>query len=275
MSIRGSMTVHETATVDAAGAIPLFAKLKSVLRTGPQDRGSIALVTPDPPRETAHDRRGPAIHLGRLRILNLYAGIGGNRRLWEGHDITAVERDARVAAVYRSFFPTDAVVVGDAHEYLRQNYGRFDFIWSSPPCQSHSRLRHAGSFWKRGPEPIYPDLRLYEEILFLKHRARCRWVIENVIPFYKPLLPGTVIQRHLFWSNFSISKRQFEPDGIKGANVAALQATHGFELSMHRLKDKRLALKNCVRPELGLHVLQEALRDAGPSELVSIRSEVN
>ena len=26
-----------------------------------------------------------------MRILNAYAGIGGNRRLWAGHNVTAVE----------------------------------------------------------------------------------------------------------------------------------------------------------------------------------------
>ena len=74
-----------------------------------------------------------------MKILNLYAGVGGNRKLWGGeHDITAVELDAQIAEVYADLYPNDTVIVGDAHEYLLENYMDFDFIWSSPPCPSHS-----------------------------------------------------------------------------------------------------------------------------------------
>ena len=76
-------------------------------------------------------------------ILNLYAGIGGNRHLWPDGGIVAVERDPKIAAEYARRFPADEVVVGDAHEYLKENDARFDFIWASPPCPTHSR------FWYR------------------------------------------------------------------------------------------------------------------------------
>ena len=37
------------------------------------------------------------------KILNLYAGIGGNRKLWgDEHEITAVEYDEATADVYTS-----------------------------------------------------------------------------------------------------------------------------------------------------------------------------
>ena len=85
-----------------------------------------------------------ALPLGRflMKILNLYAGIGGNRKLWgDNHKITAVELRPEIAAIYQDFFPNDRVIVGDAHQYLQEHYAEFDFIWSSPPCQSHSKLR--------------------------------------------------------------------------------------------------------------------------------------
>jgi len=54
-----------------------------------------------------------------MKILNLYAGIGGNRKLWgDEHEITAVEMEEDIAAAYRHFFPKDKVIVGDAHQYL-------------------------------------------------------------------------------------------------------------------------------------------------------------
>ncbi len=94
-----------------------------------------------------------------MKILNLYAGIGGNRKLWgDGHEITAVENNAKIAAVYQDFFPNDKVIVGDAHEYLLEHYEEFDFIWSSPPCPTHSRINFSnGGRWK----VKYPDMKLY------------------------------------------------------------------------------------------------------------------
>jgi DNA (cytosine-5)-methyltransferase 1 len=64
-----------------------------------------------------------------MKILNLYAGIGGNRKLWEGHEITAVEINPKIAEVYKTLFPEDEVVVGDAHQYLLDHFREFDFIW--------------------------------------------------------------------------------------------------------------------------------------------------
>lgn len=72
-----------------------------------------------------------------MKILNLYAGIGGNRKLWEDCEVTAVELDPDIAGVYRKLYPDDTVIVGCAHEYLEKHFREFDFIWSSPPCPSH------------------------------------------------------------------------------------------------------------------------------------------
>ena len=104
----------------------------------------------------------------KMKILNLYAGIGGNRKLWgDEHEITAVENVPEIAKIYQDFFPKDKVIITDAHEYLLQHFKEFDFIWSSPPCPSHSRVR------KITIHPtIYPDMKLYGEILLLKHYFR-------------------------------------------------------------------------------------------------------
>ena len=57
-----------------------------------------------------------------MRILNLYAGIGGNRTLWNDHDITAVENDSEIAKAYSDRFHQDEVIVGDAHQYLLKHF---------------------------------------------------------------------------------------------------------------------------------------------------------
>lgn len=40
-----------------------------------------------------------------MKILNLYAGIGGNRKLWGNeHDITAIEYDENIAKFIKRIF---------------------------------------------------------------------------------------------------------------------------------------------------------------------------
>ena len=195
-----------------------------------------------------------------MKILNLYAGIGGNRKLWgDEHEIVAVENDFDILNVYEDLFPEDTILQLDAHEYLLNNFDKFDFIWSSPPCQTHSSFRQNICVRYRGTEPKYPDMRLYQEILFLQANFKGKWVVENVKPYYKPLIePTVVLQRHYFWSNFEITDVEFKKDKIRTAQIPQLQELHGFDLSGYKLKNKRQILRNCVLPELGKHILDQA-----------------
>ena len=141
-----------------------------------------------------------------MKILNLYAGIGGNRQKWGNeHDITAVEFDQKIAAKYKELYPNDTVIVGDAHQYLLDHYNEFDFIWSSPPCQTHSRANY---FINYITESRYPDMKLWQEIIFLKSFAKkIKWTVENVISYYEYFIkPTAEIGRHYIWSNFYIPK---------------------------------------------------------------------
>ena len=119
-----------------------------------------------------------------MKVLNLYAGIGGNRKLWEDVEVTAVEINSDIATIYKDFYPNDEIIIGDAHKYLLENYNKYDFIWSSPPCQSHSSFRQNICVRYRNTKPEYPDMKMYQEILFLEYNAKCNWVVENVKPYY-------------------------------------------------------------------------------------------
>ncbi len=195
-----------------------------------------------------------------MKILNLYCGIGGNRKLWGNeHKVTAVEIDPEIAKVYQDLFPKDKVIVGDAHEYLIEHYKEFDFIWSSPPCPSHSDIRrcavHAGQ-----TKAIYPEMSLYQEIIFLKHFAKGKWVVENVKPYYEPLIHATEIERHLFWSNFII--RGFNTADTRVHNeINGESVIYGFDLKKYKVKEKRKLIRNMVNPHLGLHILKEAQKE--------------
>jgi DNA (cytosine-5)-methyltransferase 1 len=140
-----------------------------------------------------------------MKILNLYACLGGNRYKWnevkEDIEVTAVEWDEELASLYQERFPNDKVIVADAHQYLLDHYKEFDFIWSSPPCPTHSRLVQSN---KNKIKMKFPDMKLYEEVLFLKHLYEGKYVIENVIPYYEPLIPAQKRHRHLYWTNFNL-----------------------------------------------------------------------
>lgn len=209
----------------------------------------------------------------KIKVLNLYAGIGGNRKLWPDDEIevVAVEWDSDIAKIYKHFFPKDNIVVCDAHKYLLDYYEEFDFIWSSPPCPTHSNTNH---FLNAQGVKRYPDMDLYQEIIFLKHFFKGVWVVENVIPYYKPLVKGYQSERHYFWSNFNITKRKKDL-GItitnsrastrrtKEQHLSMLEKHHGFNLSSLEIADTKKIeyLSNCVRPGLGLHIFKCAFKE--------------
>ena len=209
-----------------------------------------------------------------IKVLNLYAGIGGNRKLWKDVKVTAVEINPDIAKVYQQLFPQDTVIVADAHTYLLEHYTEFDFIWGSPPCQSHSRCNH---FLKGQGIIRYPDMKLYEEIILLQTHAKCTWVIENVKSYYKPLIQPQIVGRHYFWSNFPITDMEIDYDIgtmnrqaskesqrkaiIREAQIPELIDLHGLNLMDIKIKNKRQVLRNCVIPKLGLHVFQCAFKD--------------
>ena len=197
-----------------------------------------------------------------MKILNLYAGIGGNRKLWKDCEVTAVENNGQIAKIYSDHFPKDKMYIDDAHQFLLRNYKYFDFIWSSPPCPTHSqlgRLRVLSESKKTGAylsKAKYPNMKLYEEIILLKHFFKGKYCVENVIAYYEPLIKPTTLQRHHLWSNFFISEKGFNADNIDSGKVADWERELGFDLSKYSGVDKRLALRNCVRPEMGLHILR-------------------
>ncbi|MFL0711650.1 MAG: DNA cytosine methyltransferase [Microcella pacifica] len=201
-----------------------------------------------------------------MRILNLYAGIGGNRALWgEEHDVVAVEHDPLIAGAYQQLWPGDTMVVGDAHEFLIAHHAEFDFIWSSPPCQSHTRMQNM-RVRGYGEAPRYPDGRLFEEVVFMRNWSTTPYVIENVIPYYSQWIPGAQkIERHLYWASFTIEPySETGHENLRRVQIPELQAMHGIDLTGIRLPNKRQVLRNCVSPRVGLHILDSFLGRAQP-----------
>lgn len=197
-----------------------------------------------------------------MKILNLYAGVGGNRARWgDDHEVTAVEFDPEIAAVYQELYPRDRVVVGDALAYLVEHFNEYDLIWVSPPCPTHGQYRYNVGVRAKGYAPVLPDMTsLYGVIVFLQHHADNLWVVENVVPYYQPLIEPTVrLQRHLVWSNFPIPERKFAAKKVRSKNKISDYDDLGVDLSGTKIKNKRQVLRNMVDPELGAHILASAL----------------
>jgi DNA (cytosine-5)-methyltransferase 1 len=207
--------------------------------------------------------------MNKYKILNLYACLGGNRYKWDevadNLEITAVELDPEAARLYKERFPKDEVIVADAHQYLLDHYKEFDFIWSSPPCPSHSRARYWNSSnYDTTTEPIYPDLKLYEEILFLQHYFKTgKYVVENVIPYYEPLIQAQKRGRHLYWTNFLLPNDLNDRRVQVGAGADELNRLCGFHnYDFKKYNGTQSVIKmarNLVDYEAGKTILETAL----------------
>jgi DNA (cytosine-5)-methyltransferase 1 len=202
-----------------------------------------------------------------MKILNLYACLGGNRYKWDevaNIEVTAVEWDEELARLYKERFPNDKVIVADAHQYLLDHYKEFDFIWSSPPCPSHSRVRFSQKN-RENCDAVYPDLKLYEEIIFLDNYFDGKYVVENVIPYYDPLIPAKKRGRHLYWTNFLLPSDIGERDGSgiisKAKNeVDVLCKFHDYDFHKYKGKQRKDKIaRNLVDYAAGKTILEIVL----------------
>lgn len=197
-----------------------------------------------------------------MKVLNLYACLGGNRYKWTDCEVTAVELDPEAAKLYQERFPQDKVIVADAHQYLLDHFQEFDFIWSSPPCPSHSRVRVSQKS-RENFKFIYPDLKLYEEIIFLDNFFKGKYVVENVIPYYEPLIPAKKRGRHLYWTNFNLpndlGERKSLNNMIEKGNIKELSDFHDYDFRKYKgTQSVTKMARNLVDYEAGLTILNTA-----------------
>ena len=200
-----------------------------------------------------------------MKVLNLFAGLGGNRKYWDdvarekgvSIEVTAVEFDPEIAKAYAKRYPNDNVIVGDAWDYAAKNYLDFDFIWASPPCQTHSRLNIANNIRNDRTKRL-PDFRLYELIVYLKYFCKKAFVVENVVPFYEPLIrPTAEIGRHYFWANFDLFF--LSNDKFRVIEKVKIGDFKDLDLSEFNITNKRQAIRNEVDYEIGKKIFERYL----------------
>jgi DNA (cytosine-5)-methyltransferase 1 len=207
-----------------------------------------------------------------VKVLNLYACLGGNRYKWDevaqeaGIDmqVVSVEWDEELARLYQERFPNDKVIVADAHRYLLDHYKEFDFIWSSPPCPSHSRIRFGQANSDRDNyNAVYPDMTLYQEIIFLENYFKGGYVVENVIPFYEPLIEAKKRGRHLYWTNFNLPSDlngRPQPKGFIETGSKPNEIFHEIDLSSYKGKQRTDKIaRNLVDYEVGRTIFETYL----------------
>ncbi len=192
-----------------------------------------------------------------MKVLNLYACLGGNRYLWTDCEVTAVELDPELARMYKERFPNDTVIIADAHQYLLDHYKEFDFIWTSPPCPTHSRSRFARH---ESTVTEYPDMKLYQEIIFLDNYFEGKYCVENVIPFYEPLIAAKKRGRHLYWTNFNLPSTLSNRSGnfMEGKDEMNNWCKfHNIDLTSYKGEQSKIKVaRNLVDYEAGLTIFQ-------------------
>ena len=217
-----------------------------------------------------------------MKVLNLYACLGGNRYKWDNCEVTAVELDPHLASMYKERFPQDTVLVEDAHEYLKNHYQEYDFIWTSPPCPTHSKIRYTQKN-TAGFKPVFPNMLLYEEIIFLQHHFIGKYVVENVKPYYEPLIEPQIRNRHYYWCNFTLPENigrkeaKGKSSGAGSAKVNRQLIAHGKTYKteqqnlceLHKIsqdflnqykgkQNKRKIIRNLVDYQAGLDIFNAA-----------------
>ena len=111
--------------------------------------------------------------------------------------------------------------------------------------------------------PLYPDMKLYQEIIFLQHHFIGKWLVENVTPYYEPLIQGKKIGRHIYWSNFNLPSLDNvrKVKMCRGINeVQELSKFHDYDFNKYKGKQRRDKIaRNLVDFEVGKKIIETAL----------------
>ena len=105
---------------------------------------------------------------------------------------------------------------------------------------------------------------LYEEIIFLDNMFSGKYVVENVIPYYEPLIPAHKRGRHLYWTNFnlptSLNERKLGGNTIEKGDIKKLCEFHDYDFYTYKGKQRMNKIaRNLVDYEAGRTILETAI----------------
>ncbi len=91
----------------------------------------------------------------------------------------------------------------------------------------------------KGKDEI-PRYEIYQEIIFLDNFFNGKYCVENVIPFYEPLIPAKKRGRHLYWTNFNLPNvlsDKKNPDFTRVKNqVKVMSEYHNYDFTKYKGK---------------------------------------
>ena len=106
---------------------------------------------------------------------------------------------------------------------------------------------------------------LYQEIIFLQHYFEGKYCVENVIPYYEPLIPARKRGRHLYWTNFNLPNNIAERSmtgviGVANDELNKLCEFHNIDVSSYKGEQRKTKIaRNLVDFEVGKTILETAL----------------
>ena len=206
----------------------------------------------------------------KKELYNGCAGFGANTHLVDRGkcNITHTEHFKEIAEVNKKLHKNDTIIVTDTFQHFQDNHEKFDAAWFSVNCQGHSKMVKAT---RHNVNKIPPVTELYGLIIFLKHFYKGDWVVENVVPFYEPLIEPTLrVGRHLFWSNKPIfgvedvkrPKGFINKSNKQGADELKKWLGLDFEGYVYYKGNHCPAqtLRNCVHPYIGEQIINQLLK---------------
>ena len=106
-------------------------------------------------------------------------------------------------------------------------------------------------------------MKLYQEILLLNYHFKGKYVVENVIPYYEPLLHPKKRGRHLYWTNFNLPSdlgdRRFAISSAK-KEVDGLCEFHDYDFRKYKgTQPTNKIARNLVDYEAGKTILETAI----------------
>ena len=120
---------------------------------------------------------------------------------------------------------------------------------------------------RENTKPYYSDMKLYEEILFLDNFFDGKYCVENVIPYYEPLIAAKKRGRHLYWTNFNLPTVLSERDKISGLitkddyeAIKKLCEFHDYDFFKYKGEQRRSKMaRNLVDYEAGKTIFATAM----------------
>lgn len=115
-----------------------------------------------------------------MRILDLFAGLGGERRREQielrGHKYVTLDLDGRFGCT----------ITSDILTQTADTLGSFDFIWASPPCEAFS-VASIGHHWGGGSRQYQPKT---------THAVLSQRIVEHTVGLIKAIEPkrGWIIE---------------------------------------------------------------------------------